>query len=165
MVLINNTFEHKVHRVKTDQNGNFIILELNIEGKQITLVNLYGPNDDKPEFYENIKQKVAEFENEEVIMCGDWNLCLDAEKDCENYLHINNPRARNVVLNLLDENDFKDPWRIMNENVRKYTWRRLNSTKKLSRLDFFFSYMIVFFSLSLTQILLLDTEQTILLLH
>ena len=100
MVLINNTFEHTVHRVKTDKNGNFIILELNIEGKQITLVNLYGPNDDKPDFYENIKQKVAEFGNEEVIMCGDWNLCLDAEKDCENYLHINNPRARNVVFNL-----------------------------------------------------------------
>ena len=81
MVLINNKFEHKVHRVETDKKGNFIILEVNIEEKQITLVNLYGPNDAKPEFYENIKQQVAEFENEEVIMCGDWNLCLDAEKN------------------------------------------------------------------------------------
>ena len=70
-------------------------------------------------------------------MRGDWNLCLNAEKDCENYLNINNPRARNVVLNLLDENDFKDPWRIMNENARKYTWRRLNPTTKQSRLYFF----------------------------
>ena len=96
------------------------------------MVNLYGRNNDKLECYENIKQKVAEFENEKVIMCGAWNLCLDAEKDCEKYLHCNNPRARNVVFNLLDENDFKDPWRIMNENVRKYTWRRLNPTKKQS---------------------------------
>ena len=144
MVLLNNTFEHKVNRVKTDKNGNFIILELNIDGKNITLVNLYGPNEDKPEFYENIKMKLADFENEEVIMCGDWNLCLDAEKDCENYLHINNPRARNIVLNLLDENGFKDPWRIMNENVRKYTWRRLNPTRKQSRLDFFLVHESIF---------------------
>ena len=57
--------------MKTDKNGNFIILELNIERKNITLVNLYGPNEDKPEFYENNKQKLADFENEEVIMCGD----------------------------------------------------------------------------------------------
>ena len=71
MVLFNNTFEHKVNRVKTDKNGNFIILELNIDGKNITLVNLYGPNEDKPEFYENIKTKLADFENEEVIICGD----------------------------------------------------------------------------------------------
>ena len=61
MVLFNITFEHKVNRVKTDKNGNFIILELNIDGKNITLVNLYGPNEDKPEFYENIKIKLADF--------------------------------------------------------------------------------------------------------
>ena len=125
MVLLNNRFEHKVNRVKTDKNGNFIILELDIEGKQITLVNLCGPNEDKPEFYENIKQKLAEFENEEVIMCGDWNFCLDAEKDCENYLHINNPRARNVVLNLLDENDFK----IINGKLIHYSIQQITSNR------------------------------------
>ena len=137
MVLLNNTFEHKVNRVKQDRNGNFLILDLNIDGKNITLVTLYGPNEDNPKFYENIKRNVTEFGNDEVIMCGDWNLCLDVEKDCENYLHINNPRARNVVLKLLNENEFKDPWRIMNENVKKFTWRRLNPTRKQSRLDFF----------------------------
>ena len=41
IVLFNNTLEHKVNRVKTDKNGNLIILELNTEGKHITLVNLY----------------------------------------------------------------------------------------------------------------------------
>ena len=62
----------------------------------------------------------------------------------ENYLHFNNPRARNIVLNLLDENGFKDPWRIMNENVRKYTWRRQNPTRKQSRLDFFLVHENIF---------------------
>ena len=51
MVLINNTFEHEIGRIKKDPNGNFIIIELTILGKKITLVNLYGPNDDKPQFY------------------------------------------------------------------------------------------------------------------
>ena len=48
MVLINNTFEHEIGRIKKDPTGNFIITELTILGKKITLVNLYGPNDDKP---------------------------------------------------------------------------------------------------------------------
>ena len=30
----------------------------------LAYVNLYGPNEDKPEFYENIKIKLADFENE-----------------------------------------------------------------------------------------------------
>ena len=64
-------------------------------------------------------QKVVEFENEQVIMCGDWNLVVNADKDYDNYLHINNPRAREVVVNLLQDDNFKDPWRIMNEEVRK----------------------------------------------
>ena len=48
ILLINNTFEYEIGRIKKDQNGNCIILELTISGKRITLVNLYGPNEDKP---------------------------------------------------------------------------------------------------------------------
>ena len=55
MILMNNNFEYKVERVKTDKNGNYIILDIIIQGKRITLVNLYGPNQDNPNFYTNIK--------------------------------------------------------------------------------------------------------------
>ena len=51
-------------------------------------------------------QKVVEFENEQDIMCGDWNLVLNVDKDYDNYLHINNPRAREVVINLLQDDNF-----------------------------------------------------------
>lgn len=137
MVLINNNFEQKVERVKTDKNGNFIILDMKIQNKKITLVNLYGPNEDNVQFYDNLTKKVAEFENENVIMCGDWNLVLNADIDSSNYLHINNPKARQFVLNFIEEDNFLDAWRIMNEESRKYTWRRLNPVKKQARLDFF----------------------------
>ena len=82
-------------------------------------------------------KNIADFENDNVIICGDWNLILDFEKDCYNYLHINNPRARNMVLSLMEEENFVDVWRLMNENTKKYTWRRLNPTKKQARLDYF----------------------------
>lgn len=137
MILINNNFDQKVKRVKTDKNGNYIILDMDIQGKQITLVNIYGPNEDNPHFYENLIQKISEFENENVIICGDWNLVLDIEKDYDNYLHINNPKARKVVLNLLEEENFIDVWRVMHEDTKKYTWRRLNPTQKQASLDYF----------------------------
>ena len=132
MILMNNNFEYKVERVKTDKNGNHII-----QGKRITLVNLYGPNQDNPNFYTNIKQKVSEFENEQVIMRGDCNFVLDPDLDYNNYLHINNPKARKVILDYIEEANLLDVWRVSNEDSRKYTWRRLNPVVKQARLDFY----------------------------
>ena len=137
MVLINNNFEQTVKNIRTDKNGNYIILDMEIQGKEITLVNLYGPNEDSPQFYENIIKKKSEFENENVIICGDLNLILDENKDCSNYLRINNPKAGKIVLHLLEQENYLDPWRVMNEGERKYTWRRLNPTNKQARLDFY----------------------------
>ena len=130
MVLMNINFEQQVKRIKTDKNGNYIILDMVAQDKEFTLVNLYGPKNDNPQFYENLTKKIFEFENEKVIICGDWNFVINPEIDSFNYLHINNPKARQIVLNLLEEENFKDVWRIMNEDSRKYTRRRLNPIKK-----------------------------------
>ena len=136
MILINNNFEQKVEKVKTDTNGNYIIMEITIQGKKITLVNVYGPNQDNPNFYVTLLNKIAEFENDQIILCGDWNFILDPQMDCENYLHINNPNARKVILNYIEEENLIDIWRVMNENSKKYTWRRINPMRKQARLDF-----------------------------
>ena len=66
MILINNNFEFKVEGVKTDKNGNYILLDITIQGIRITLVTTYGPNEDNPNFYTNIIKKISEFENDQV---------------------------------------------------------------------------------------------------
>ena len=75
-------------------------MELTILTKKITLVSIYGPNEDKPNFYKNLKQKIQDFGNENVIICGDWNLVLNPDVDTENYLHITQELERKS-LNLL----------------------------------------------------------------
>ena len=59
------------------------------------------------------------------------------EIDYHNYLHVNNPRARRVVLDTMEENNLVDVWRVMNEDVRAYTWKRMNPVRKQARLDYF----------------------------
>ena len=143
MVLINNNFQ-QVERIKTDNSGNFIILDMTIEDKEVTLVNIYGSNNDNPLFYENLKSKIEEFHNEQVIIYGHWNMIFDAKMDKNNYLHINNPPARQVILHLLEDENFVDPWRAMHEDEKKYTWCRLNAIKKQARLDFFLVHESLF---------------------
>lgn len=129
MILINNTFEYEIGKIVKDPNGNFIIVELTISDKRLSRVNIYGPNDDKPQFYRTLHQHVLDLNNEYVIFCGDWNFVLDPNLDTENYKSINNPRARSTVLKIIDENEYIDVWRTLNDNKKQFTWRRLNPEK------------------------------------
>ena len=56
-ILFNNTFDFTLHREKKDINGNFIILDVTIEDKRLTVVNLYGPNRDSPDFFKTVVEK------------------------------------------------------------------------------------------------------------
>ena len=50
-VLFHNNFQYKVNNIKSDLNGNFLILDISIDDRRFTLVNLYGPNNDSPAFF------------------------------------------------------------------------------------------------------------------
>ena len=116
MILINNNFPCDIGQILTDKEGNFVLLELKIQGKKITLASIYGPNEDRPQFYNNLKQKILDFGNDEVIICGDWNLVINPEIDTENYRHVNNPTARREVLKLIENDNYIDIYRCINES-------------------------------------------------
>ena len=62
-----------------------------------------------------ISIKIQDFGNENVIICGDWNLVLNPDIDTENYLHINNPRARTGILKFIEEDNFIDVYRNLHD--------------------------------------------------
>ena len=144
MTLINNNFEQNIEQVKADENGNYLLINITIQGRKIILANVYGPNQDNPQFYRILFQRISKYDNDQFILCGDWNYVLNPGIGSENYLHINNPRSRQVMLDFLEENNLLDIWRIMNEDKRQFTWRRLNPVRKQARLDFFLSDNISF---------------------
>lgn len=135
-ILFSNHLEYKIFKTKQDTEGNFILLDIEIEGKRLTLVNIYGPNDDSPEFYLKIGELIEQFNNDTNIICGDFNLVQDQELDTHNYLHINNPKAKECVLSMKEEFNLIDPFRELNEFIKKYTWRKPHPLKQ-ARLDFF----------------------------
>lgn len=71
-----------------------------------------------------------------IRIAGEFYMVLDPDMDCKDYININNPRARDQVLNLMIECNLIDSWRELNLEARQYTWRRKDTTKQ-ARLDFF----------------------------
>lgn len=137
-IIFNNTFDFKVHEYVCDENGNYVILNVTLENTQVTLVNIYGPNRDYPDFYKLVLEKASNFGNENYIICGDFNFILNPKIDCKYYKEdtINNPNARKFILETIEELDLLDIYRELHPDTHRYTWRK-KTPRKMARLDFF----------------------------
>ena len=135
-ILFNKNLNYNIHKQILDNQGNYIILDISIHNQHFSLINIYGPNTDNPNFFQEIFQKVDDIGNTDFIICGDFNLILDPNKDCSNYKYVNNPKARDRVLKFIDEKNAIDMFRENNPELKRYTWRKRNPLKQ-ARLDFF----------------------------
>ena len=135
-ILFNNNFEYKIKKVYKDPEGNYIFASFTTMGKDILLINVYGPNRDNPEFYQELEHYINEVGYTHLILGGDWNLVLDPNMDYHNYKHINNPKAREQMEDMIIDLGVTDIWRDLNPDMKRFTWRR-NTPLQQSRLDFF----------------------------
>ena len=103
---LNNNFEYELLESHKDNLGNLLALKLDINKMfTLTIVNIYGPNNDSPSFYKDLKIIIEKFSSDFQIICGDWNLVLDPDLDCYIYLYVNNPKVRNNLLKIMESKD------------------------------------------------------------
>ena len=120
-----------------DTNGNLLGLLLEYESKLILLHGIYGPNVDSPGFFESeVFKKIESWNPDFTIFSGDWNIILNKDLDTLNYRSIGNIRAREVLINKINELGLVDIFRELNPTGRKYTWKQWGS-HKFGRLDYF----------------------------
>lgn len=150
-ILINNNFEFKLHSVEKDNAGNLLVVHCAIASIDMSLICVYGPNRDDPDFYNSLNEILRRLNNK-CIIAGDFNLVLNPDIDCFNYVNINNPKARDTVLSIILEHNLIDCWREQNLESRQYTWFKRNPVKK-ARLDMFLISSDLFLDIADTCIL------------
>jgi len=79
-ILFNNNFDLQIMKTYIDDSGRFILCDLKTNGKSI-LRNIYAPNEYDPAFFKNLLDHFQDFQGDEIIIGGDFNLVLDVEKD------------------------------------------------------------------------------------
>jgi len=85
-----NGFNFKVNDSILHQNGPYIVLDLAVSEQRLTLVSLYGYNDDKPELLNEILQKSATFVYTMFLFCGDCNIVQNKTDYTYNVIHDRN---------------------------------------------------------------------------
>ena len=86
-------------------------------------------------FFKQISNCIDDIDNYETIICGDFNCVLNPELDYYNYKVINNPKAREKVIELMNTKYLVDPFR-EKYPAQKNTWKKRNPCKQ-ARLDYF----------------------------
>ena len=136
-ILFKNNFEHKVLHYECDTSGNYQSIDLKISNEiTLQIINIYAPNTDSPEFFKEIKNLMYKNNSEYLLICGDYNLALNQALDTKNYKNINNPQAREFVLNMMRNDNLIDSFRHFHPDLKHFSWSRKNPTK-FARLDYF----------------------------
>lgn len=134
-----NNCPGKVIEHKTDNEGHWILVILNIEGTFWILINVYGYNVEVKnrllfdDISNNIRELKKKYSTDNLLVGGDFNFVPDEWMDrfpTKYTTHEFNP----LFSNFCNNNSLYDIWRHLNTNVRQFSWIRPNGNNK-SRID------------------------------
>ena len=135
-ILFKDISDITVEKEYHDDEGRFIILDVVLNKQKLTFINVYDPNVDNYQFFDNILQHLnMNFDCESVVWGGDFNLILDVTIDKKGGLpQITHSHSLNCINMIMNEYNLVDIWRLNNPTVKMFTW---HSRYVFCRLDFF----------------------------
>ena len=138
-ILINPSVKKlKVVYSHCDASGRFILINLTVDCLELSLCNIYAPNNhtDQLQFIQNLNNLLIDkSELSSLIIGGDWN-CTLTKKDKKGGLLWKPTIFRNSILITMDMLNLIDIQRIKHPNVDKYSYES-KALKMKSRIDYF----------------------------
>ena len=104
-IFLKKNSEYKIKYWSVDQNCNLNLLDLQLGEIFLKLLNVYAPN---PVFFLKIREYIEESTERYTLLCGDLNLVLNPKMDSHNYIHLNNPKSRSIILESMQTLNLSD---------------------------------------------------------
>ncbi len=138
-IMLHEKLKYEIKNIHKKDDSRAILMNVNIEDVEVTLCNIYAPNETKNrmEFFKNLKFWISRHcENpEHLILGGDFNCALN-ENDRKTNAN-NTDKSRNELKNLLKLHKLIDSWYIKNTEPGFTYEDPVNMSK--SRIDYFFN--------------------------
>ena len=120
-ILINKSTPFQLISSTKDKGGRYVIIRGSIYSQPITLVNIYAPNHDDPQFFLDIFFNLGSTPSETFIG-GDFNLVLDPELDRSSSRQMVITQATRALKSELQNFGLCDIWRTQNRQQREYSF-------------------------------------------
>ena len=135
-ILVKKSLPINIVEKYKDNIGNVLTLEATYDSNIFLITCIYGPNDDNPDFFEDIFNRNSALDCPYQIIGGDFNVTLDHSIDNFAYANPRNNRARSKLNQLLIDYNFFDVYRSTHPIGKHFTWKN-NGGRQRARLDMF----------------------------
>jgi len=126
-IAIRRSIAHDVKNILKDGvHENFIILDVELKGRRLTLGCIYGPNENNVAFYNELKNTIEMWDNP-IILGGDFNTILDTDPTVNNLDRIGAGRVPNranseFLNNWIGEGNIIEPFRALYPEEREISY-------------------------------------------
>ena len=117
-ILINPNVSYVVQKYKEIIVGRMQALEIIINEKEITLINLYSPNNDDQTFFDQLEKFINDHNEKTFIVGGDFNTVINKSLDKRNGRVNTHKLCRQAINNIIDTHNLIDIWRDMHQNLK-----------------------------------------------
>ena len=102
-IFIKSNHQISVNSIDKDPAGRFIILNIVIDGFNLVLVNIYGPNKDDSDFSFDVFARLDNIDQSYLLVAGDMNVAFDPLDYKGSRPTHSNINSRNALHSLIDE--------------------------------------------------------------
>ena len=133
MILFKKGMGAQFSNVQHNLNGRIISCDIDDNGKSFSLINVYAPNTDCPQFFKEVEM-TKQVHHENCVIIGDFNITLEMIDRLNSYE--TKSKAVSFIKEMMEESMLVDVWRQQNLEVLRYSWYRTKPKLVASRLDY-----------------------------
>lgn len=123
-------------KVHEDKKGRHVLVVRTIGNVNITILNLYAPNEEDPGFFKEIATLLAENAKGIIIVGGDFNCVVNQRIDKQPPVLGPQTRKAKALCNMIEELGLTDIWRLQHPRDMDFTFFS-KVHKSYSRIDLF----------------------------
>ena len=111
----------------SDEEGRLLILDVEMDTFNFVILNIYAPTKDHEneqlKFLDTMCIHLHEFGDKNVMIGGDFNVCLNPDIDKQGGTIEDKSRYALTLEHIMEEFNLGDVWRITNPSAKKFTRR------------------------------------------
>ena len=117
-ILISDKIDFKIKNVPRDKEGHYIMIKGSIQEEDITIINIYAPNIEAPQYIRQMLTAIKEEIGSNTVIVGDFNTSL-TPMDRSSRQKIN--KETQALNDTIDQIDLIDIYRTFHPKTADYT--------------------------------------------